>query len=466
MTMRRFPLVSLAALGGLAALLVAPLGCATGGGPAASPGVGSVAAGPSPPSPDPNDPSFDPNAAANGPPKITLGQRAQAALEGLVMGAVIGAGTGTPIGAAIGAGTMLVYGAATGNSPFSGGFGSMGGANQSPSDGGVARTEAERERQLEAQLEREVGRGEALELEIEEELRRQEELLRAIEEAEKNVQAGAAAAPEPPAPTLSPEELAERTDPRAAPFVPEERELPLAIFEKQRKTIGKRDWGYNRKKLEVVEYRLDADRDGMPEEVRYHDAESRELIRMEHDRDYDGAIDSWSRYAGGQLIERELDVDADGEVDAWERFSAGRMVQRSIDRDSDGVRDAFYRYENGSLVEERLDANNDGSEDSVVTYADRQQQSRQEDRDRNGRMDAWTSYQVVEGVELPLRVERDTRGDGRPDVFESYEAVNGEAVLSRREEDVNGDGEIDITSIYEKGKLVSREISDPSLSAL
>jgi hypothetical protein len=35
-----------------------------------------------------------------------------------------------------------------------------------------------------------------------------------------------------------------------------------------------------------------------------------------------------------------------------------------------------------------------------------------------------------------------------------------------REEDVTGDGKIDITSIYENGKLVRREIADPSLVPL
>jgi hypothetical protein len=63
-------------------------------------------------------------------------------------------------------------------------------------------------------------------------------------------------------------------------------------------------------------------------------------------------------------------------------------------------------------------------------------------------------------------IERDTNGDGRPDVFEKYDTSSGAAVLSRREEDKNGDGQIDITSIYENGKLVKREINDPSLVPL
>ena len=54
----------------------------------------------------------------------------------------------------------------------------------------------------------------------------------------------------------------------------------------------------------------------------------------------------------------------------------------------------------------------------------------------------------------------------RPDVFETYAILDGEPVLTKREEDKNQDGTIDITSIYENGKLVRREISDPSLMPL
>jgi hypothetical protein len=81
-------------------------------------------------------------------------------------------------------------------------------------------------------------------------------------------------------------------------------------------------------------------------------------------------------------------------------------------------------------------------------------------------MDQWTHYEVRGDKEIPALIERDTNGDGRPDVFEKYDTSSGTAVLTRREEDKNGDGQIDITSIYEKGKLVKREINDPSLVPL
>ena len=81
-------------------------------------------------------------------------------------------------------------------------------------------------------------------------------------------------------------------------------------------------------------------------------------------------------------------------------------------------------------------------------------------------MDTWTTYRVVDGEEVVARIERDTGGSGKPDVFETFDARGGKAVLTKREEDKDGDGNIDITSIYENGKLVKREISDPSLVPL
>ena len=46
----------------------------------------------------------------------------------------------------------------------------------------------------------------------------------------------------------------------------------------------------------------------------------------------------------------------------------------------------------------------------------------------------------------------------------TYEgAAATQVALSRKEEDLNGDGRIDVTSFYAKGKLVRKEVSDPSL---
>ena len=443
-------------------LALALTGCATGrgGGQPTSPPPGgrdqAVNLPPTPPGvPDPGMPDADSEPielphVSSGP---TAMQRAQSAMEGMVLGAVIGAQAG-PIGAAVGAGTLLVYAAVTGHVPLAG---ASGPGTPAPRD------EERREDALEDELDREAKRGDALESEIEAELLRQEELLRQIE-AE---QAALEAQSEPQAaPGISTESLAERADPRAAPRAPEDRDLPLAIFEKEEVKIRRGAWGDNERDLEVTKRTLDADLDGKPEQVRYYDDETGQMVRKEVDRDYDGEIDAWSGYRDGRLASRELDTDQDGKPDVWERYRDDRMTAREVDRDSDGHRDAFYTYEGEDLVKEQHDANDDGAMDMLVTYEDRLRVRAEEDRNLDGRMDTWTTYQKHGGEEHIARVEKDTSGNGKADVFETYVMLDGRAVLARREEDKNGNGEIDITSIYENGKLVRREISDPALIPL
>jgi len=197
-------------------------------------------------SPAPGDPNADP--AAGPPPGSvssgpTAGQRVQSAVEGMLLGAIIGSQAG-PIGAADGAGTLLIYSAITGDVPLQGG--------SRPSPG---RAEADREEELERQIESEISRQDSLEAEIEAELRRQEELLEQIERDEAFRNEGAATEAK-----IDDETLVARADPRAAPVAPEERDLPLSIFDEERRTVAKGKWD-NAKEIDVVVRSLDADRD-------------------------------------------------------------------------------------------------------------------------------------------------------------------------------------------------------------
>jgi antitoxin component YwqK of YwqJK toxin-antitoxin module len=401
----------------------------------------------------PPDPNADPGAgapsggASTGP---TASQRVQSAVEGMLMGAIIGSQAG-PIGAAVGAGTLLIYSAITGQVPLQG--------SGRPSHPG--RSEAEREEELERQIESEIARQDSLEAEIEAELQRQEELLREIERDEALRTDGTATEDGD-----DEETLVARADPRAAPVAPKERDLPLSIFDEEQRTVAKGKWG-NDKQIDVVARSLDADRDGNPEEVRYHDSATGRIIRKEEDKNYDGTIDTWSNYESGVLAEILKDNNEDGEADEWHRYGPdGRMATREVDRDYDGQRDAFFVYEGGSLAEERHDGNSDGSVDRIVRYQQRAIVSTEEDRNQDGRMDTWTSFETIGGKEVIVRIEKDTSGDGKPDTFETYEQIAGTPTIKQRDEDKNGDGTIDIRSVYENGKLKQREISDPALVPL
>lgn len=422
-------------LGTLALATVVATGCASTSGSGAGP--------------DPADPGNAPPPVSGSP---SAGERAQSAMEGMLMGAIIGGQAG-PIGAAVGAASLLIYSAITGEVPFQGPAGSA--------PGGGGRSESEREAEMERQIEDEIARQDSLESEIEAELRRQEELLDQIERDEAIRSASRTPVPEP-----SEGELLAAADPRVAPRAPEDRELPAAIFEEERRTIRKGEWD-NRRKLEVTARSLDADRDGNPEQVRYHDARTGVLLRKEEDRDYDGRMDSWTVYESGLVSEVVRDNDGDSVADEWQKFGRdGVMSSREVDRDSDGTRDAFYRFEAGSLVEERHDLDSNGSVDRIIVYEDRRLARAEEDRDRDGAIDTWTSYRVSGDREVVDRIEKDTTGDGKRDTFEVYEQVGGKLSLKTRDEDKNADGVIDVKSVYENGKLKQREISDPAMVPL
>ena len=253
-------------------------------------------------------------------------------------------------------------------------------------------------------------------------------------------------------------------DPRRAPRVPEERQLPTAIFDREEETVEAGRWG-NRRRLKLVRLSLDADGDGVAELTRWIDPKTDKQIRREEDRNYDGVIDAWSDYEWGVLVARVLDGNDDGNPDSWERYEKERMVSREVDRDDDGVRDAFYRYDGDWLAEEKHDSDNDGRIDLVIRYRDGLRVSAEADSKLDGQPDTWTTYVVVGGREVVARIERDARGEGSVTVVELFDTGTGEAVIARKDEDVNGDGEIDVVSVYESGKLVRREISDPELLA-
>ena len=299
---------------------------------------------------------------------------------------------------------------------------------------------------------REVARAAEIENEIAGELERQEQI-------ESTEQAPTAPAHAPPPTPEDPARL-------AAAAAPVDRELPKELFAETTVTIAKGEWG-NANELEVLRRALDADRNGSPEEIRYVDPRTGMLLRVEQDQDFDGAMDTWKTYSAGALSVLVRDESGDGRADLWERYQDGRLVQLAADGDRDGVRDLFLRYQGADLVERLEDANDDGAIDRIVSYQGRHRVKSDEDQNHNGKLDTWTTFAVVDGVEVVTRIARDSRDEGRPDVFETYETHNGETRLVRREEDPNRDGKVDVVSVYdERGRLVQRAISDDALAPL
>lgn len=366
-----------------------------------------------------------------------IARRVEAGLESMIIGTVIGAQLGGPIGAAAGAGAFGLWGLITGDVPFDSG------RRSAPASHPTRGSDDEMENEVDQELKKQQD----LEAEIEAELKHQEELLAAInkqEEANKTLQqeskdcAGAAA----PA------------DATAAPKKPCQREIPDSIFETKTVKDGKQ---------ERIVKTLDADRDGRPEIKITIDPKSGRVLTREEDTDFDGTLDAVNTYLpDGRLASRAEDTNQDGKPDRWITYDGADTATRvEVDRNFDGTRDGFLQYQNGVLAYEEYDNNGDGKIDRRIEYVAGKRTLEIEDSNLDGVMDARTYF---DDHGLPTRVERDKNQDGKPDVFEYYEGTDPtHLVLVKREEDTNGDGVVDITSYYEKGKLVRKEVADPSL---
>jgi len=329
-------------------------------------------------------------------------------------GAPTGSEKGTP-------GKLLIFSSVTGHVPV--------GDVRRPTTGSPEERESARVAELERALEAERAR------------------------EERPQEAGADVSARPPTPDAESGVL-------SAPAAPPLPELDPALLVSASTSVPAGSWA-NAEDLPVVRRSLDSDGNGRPEEIRYFDVETSALLRREEDRDLDGNTDAWSRYERGELVERVLDTNADGRPDEWETYASGRMTAREVDGDHDGKKDATYRYRYDSLAELRRDTDGDGAIDHVENFERRLRVQAIDDANRDERMDTWTTYRVVGGQEVAVRIERDTKGLGRPNVFETYRAAPGPPVLEKREEDVDGDGAIDVTRQFEPGGAVAPEQAAP-----
>jgi hypothetical protein len=173
---------------------------------------------------------------------------------------------------------------------------------------------------------------------------------------------------------------ARRAEPLAEP--------PLDAFDQG---IAAGPWPWSDELL-LLEWTLDLDADGRPEEIRYLHPDSATLLRRHVDRNLDGRIDSWITYRDGELFQQELDDDHDGRRDAREQYVDGVLSWREVDRDQDGAMDVRRIYRNDWLAEEHFDPDNDGVPDIIVLYRDGDVQERHHDVDGDGEIDVVSFY--------------------------------------------------------------------------
>lgn len=131
---------------------------------------------------------------------------------------------------------------------------------------------------------------------------------------------------------------------------------------------------------------------------------------------------------------REEDVDGDGRPDRWTGYEGRERRHLWKDDQGSGAPDLHWVFGPGGSEVQRVETGlgSDRRATRILHF-------------RNGRLE----------VE-----EHDTDGDGRIDRRDTYDD-QGHVTLSTR--DVDGDGRFEVRSRYHRGKLLSRELEDPSL---
>lgn len=186
-------------------------------------------------------------------------------------------------------------------------------------------------------------------------------------------------------------------------------EPPLDAFD-QGLVVGPWPWS---EELLLLQWKLDLDADGRPEEIRFLHPDSETLLRRHVDRNLDGRIDSWISYRDGEVFQQELDDDHDGRRDAREQYVDGVLSWREVDRDQDGAMDVRQIYRDDWLAEEHFDPDNDGVSDIVILYRDGEVQEQHHDVDGDGEVDVVSFYSEGRLLRRELR-SKDVKLDSLP----------------------------------------------------
>ncbi len=141
--------------------------------------------------------------------------------------------------------------------------------------------------------------------------------------------------------------------------------------------------------------RYDDDGDGRPDREEVIDANGL-IAESAEDTNFDGALDTWTRYRDGAPVRRRADVDGDGMVDSWTYFEEGGLDVARLERDTDGdgYRDQIDFFAGGQLARRTEDPNGDGLPDRITRFDEEGQPAeRDEDSDGDGAMDTRSFYE-------------------------------------------------------------------------
>lgn len=122
-----------------------------------------------------------------------------------------------------------------------------------------------------------------------------------------------------------------------------------------------------------------------------NERDGRRVLRCrEVDTNLDGAKDVVRTYdeTGSPELEQS-DSDYDGRIDTWVEFRGGEVTRILYDRNEDGKPDDFQTYSNGRLARVQRDATLDGQVDTWEVYEQGQLRRIGKDVDGDRRVDSW-----------------------------------------------------------------------------
>lgn len=160
------------------------------------------------------------------------------------------------------------------------------------------------------------------------------------------------------------------------------------------------------------------DIDERPERARYDNLSTEGLTVERADLDGTGEADQWTFLDDdGEVVRVERDMNFDGRVDLWEYYEGGELVEEEMSLDSAKQIDAVIFYTDGVIRRQQMASGFDGTF-AIEKFYDSDRQLRRVERDtsNDGQVDTWDYYDDGQRV----RIGWDTIGDGQPDRFQEY----------------------------------------------
>ena len=159
--------------------------------------------------------------------------------------------------------------------------------------------------------------------------------------------------------------------------------------------------------------------------------DTRELVRIDYDRNGDGVIDVRTYMREGRPVRLESDGDGDGRIDRWEYYDgSGALLRVGSSTRLDGREDAWVRQAGRERVVE-LSTARDNRVDRREFHRDGVLVRTESDSDGDGRVDVWEEFE--NGALVRVLFDEDKR-HGRPTRRIVYGA-DGDAAVEPVEQD-------------------------------